>query len=911
MDNFISSVLQKIQGGNKDFQNLVFILPNKRAGVFLKKELSKIIDSPLLSPEITDIESFISNISQLKHLSNVDLLFHFYKVYQKNTPSEQQESIDAFLAWAPTLLQDFNEIDRHIIDPDGVFDYLEAISDLNHWSLNLPKTDIIESHIRFWHLLKRYYHEFKSYLLANNTAYQGLSYRMAVDGIEAYMSNNSHKQHVFLGFNALNKAESYLIQELLQNDMADIYWDIDEVFFKDPIHSAGLFTRDYKSTWSYYRTHEFQWIGNDYSQAKQIEVIGVPKHVGQAKCVGQLLNDLVVTNNSYSDVAVVLGDESLLLPVLSSIPEKITTLNVTMGMPLKDCPLASLFEYIFGLHKKNESSYYYKDVLKILSHPSLKPLENTEALMAQIQKENKIYISKDWLIKNNGSADSIVTSLFEPWNSNAGIALEKCRSLIFQMKALIEQQLVSNSLELEYLFRFHSLFNKLSDYQNTFKHFSSIQALHKVYNELLSSESLDFKGEPLMGLQIMGMLESRALDFETVIITSVNEGLLPAGKSQNSFIPFDVKLNHKLPTYKEKDAIYTYHFFRLIQRAKRVFIIYNTEVDVLTGGEKSRFINQLEVEGIHDIKHSILTPKLSFETVALKEIEKTESVLSELQNLANKGFSPSSLANYLRNPIDFYTDKILGIDRFEEVEETIAANTLGTILHETLEDFYKPFIGKILSVTDIKTLLPKIPETISIKFERHYGKGNFSSGKNLIAFKVAQRYIYNFLTSEIADLKAGNSIKILKLEHKTKVAVGIPSLEFPVHLKGTVDRIDLYNGGYRIIDYKSGRVETSELNIVDWESLATDYKKSKALQLLCYAYMLSKSVDLPMPINAGVISFKNLNSGFLAFGTKASAHARSVNNAITEETLELFEEQLVALITEICNPELMFQEKEV
>ena len=412
----------------------------------------------------------------------------------------------------------------------------------------------------------------------------------------------------------------------------------------------------------------------------------------------------------------------------------------------------------------------------------------------------------------------------------------------------------------------------------------------------------------------MGMLESRVLDFETVIISSVNEGILPAGKSNNSFIPFDVKIENGLPTYKEKDAVYTYHFYRLLQRAKNIYIIYNTEADVLNGGEKSRFITQLEIEKLHPIQKYIVAPKVPSLQTTLKTIKKSEAVLIRLKSLAEKGFSPSSLTNYMRNPIEFYNEKVLGIKSYEEVEETVAANTLGTVIHETLEEFYKPVINDVLTQKHLDFMKKSIGHTVKKHFNSYYKEGDMTTGKNLIIFEIAKRYVHNFLNKEIETVKAGNIIKIVALEKEIKIPIQIPKLDFPVYLKGKVDRIDNYNGITRIIDYKTGKVEQSKVEIVEWDDITTDYDKySKSFQILAYAYMLHETQPFSGDVEAGIISFKNLQGNyFLKFAKKdKSGKGASKECNISKEIMEAFDVQLKGLILEICDPEIDFVEKEI
>jgi len=914
MGGFIKKVLIDLKEKGLPLEDLYFILPSKRAGVFLKHHLSTLISQPIFSPQIFSIEEFVEELSALNSIPNTDLLFKLYETYLKHTKKEDQESFDSFSKWSQILLQDFNEIDRYLIPQEQIFDYLNAIKELNHWSLDAEQTNLIKNHLRFWKQLKDYYGSFTEDLLQNKQGYQGLIYREACENIEAYIDNYTNRKHVFLGFNALNESESRIIQALLQNDLAYTYWDIDKTFIDDPIHDAGLFTRAHRSQWNYYKKQAFNWATSNYREQKNIQVIGIPKLIGQAKHIGQLLDDVSKTNKKLSSVAVVLGEENLLIPVLNSIPKTIEKLNVTMGLPLNFVPLATFFEHLFLIHKNNSKDFYYKDVVAILSHPSVYKLfeDKSHIIITYIQKNNLIYITTEQINTLLNTHKEEIDLIFKPWEDNSETALNNCRRLIFKMKAKYDENKQTNSLELEYLYRFNTLFNQLSELNNKYQHINSITTLHAIYKELLNTETLDFKGEPLEGLQIMGMLESRVLDFETIIISSVNEGILPSGKTNNSFIPFDVKVQNRLPTFKEKDAVYTYHFYRLLQHAKNVYILYNTEIDILKGGEKSRFITQLEVEGIHNIKHSIVSPDVPIIEKELKQISKTPLVIKKLKELSLKGFSPSSLTNYMRNPMSFYYEKILGIKAFEDVEENIATNTLGSVIHNTLEDFYKPLEGDLLSLNHLKTFKTKITTTITKHFKDLYKDGDFTKGKNLIIFEIAKRYILNFITTEIESLKSGNKIKIIAIEADEKIDIKIDGLNFPIKLGGKVDRIDEFNGITRVIDYKSGKVEQNKVEIVDWENLNTDYDKySKSFQVLCYAYMMYQKNLISLPIEAGIISFKNLSAGFLKFGKKPSTYAKVKDQLITEETLNNFEIELKKLISEICDPSIDFIEKEI
>ncbi|MEL0645379.1 PD-(D/E)XK nuclease family protein [Olleya sp. Ti.3.14] len=915
MTSFIQDVIDDLVTKEVNFSELVFILPSRRAGVFLRRTLSLTLNQTIFAPKIISIESFVEELSGLKTTTNTELLFEFYNVYIILTPEKERESFDTFSKWAQIILQDFNEIDRYLIPQKKIFDYLKAIKNLEHWSLQEDQTKLVSSYLKFWNKLNDYYNAFTTSLISKNKGYQGLLYREAFNNSNAYISSTD-KHHVFLGFNALNEAEEKIIQQLLHNKLATIYWDTDKQFMNNKIHDAGLFLRQHKNKWSYFKDHDFNWVNDHYSTKKNINIFGVPKNIGQAKAIGTILQDLSKNDASLKNTAVVLGDENLLIPVLNSVPESVSTLNITMGFPLKTIPLASLFEHIFTLHKKHANPFYYKDVISIISHQYIQPLfknDNAINFIELINKNNLVYLTEAQISALAQDNKALVSLLFSNWNNDAKTALNNCFKLINIIKEHLTENKDKNQLGLEYLYRFNILFNEILRLNENYNHIKDIKGLYSIYKELLSSETLDFQGEPLQGLQIMGMLESRVLDFETIIISNVNEGILPSGKTNNSFIPFDVKLENKLPTYKEKDAVYTYHFYHLLQRAKNIYILYNTEIDTLIGGEKSRFINQLELESTHQVTHKILTPKVPNHNKQLITVSKTESVISQLKNIANRGFSPSSLTSYVRNPIDFYYQKLLGISNLEEVEETIAANTLGTVVHNTLESLYTPFIGQTITVDNVKSLIPKIDTLITSFFKEEYKEGDMTKGKNLIVFEIAKRYVLNFLNLEIEALKKGDSIKIIALEAKVEnVKINIDTLPFTIQLRGTVDRIDQCNGVVRIIDYKTGKVDQSKVSVINWDDLLTDYNKySKSFQVLMYVYMLLKDKKINLPVEAGIISFKNLSAGFIPFIKKESSHDRNKDTLITQETLNEFEIQLKNLIIEIFNTDQDFIEKEL
>ncbi len=915
--SFITKIAAVIKDNYSDkLSDTVVILPNKRAKVFLIEAIKGQLSQTAFSPEIVSIEDFIQNISGVRSIDSIEQLFEFYEVYLSITPSSQRQSFELFANWAKTLLQDFNEIDRYLLDPSHVLSYLKDIEDIKKWGIEVEnKTQLLENYIDFWKLLPNYYQSLYDHLLAKGIGYQGLIYREAVKNLNHFINTVHKKQFIFAGFNALNAAEEKIVQELLAMGQAKIYWDADQTFLNDPYHDAGLFLRRFKQNWKYYKTHPFEWIVNDFSATKNIHVIGTPKSIGQAKIAGSILEQTILEHpeKALDKVAVVLGEESLLVPLLYSLPASTGALNITMGYSAKNNPAQILVAKLFKMHtnslSRNNKGYvfYYKEVLDVLTHPLVEPYAEARELVQLINVNNYTFITYQKLLDLNPKPSELFLLLFKKWETGAVPVLETIINLLQTLKNNLSNDNEEEKITKAFVFAIFKVINKLITYYSKHQHIDKIETLYAIYKQVIDVAEVSFEGEPLNGLQIMGVLESRVLDFDTVIVTSMNEGKFPAGKSSNSFIPYDVKRELGLPTFKEKDAIYTYHFYHLLQRATTVYLLYNTESEGLDAGEKSRFITQLDVERQpnHNLTHEIYNAVLPDTAYIPMEVPKSTAVMLRLKEIAEQGFSPSALTKYIRNPIDFYFQKILRIREVEEVEESIALNTLGTIIHETLKTLYEPFIGRLISELDLQQCFKLVDDEVLKQFKLVYKEGEIKKGRNLLAFEVAKRNVSNFLKVELENIKAGDEIQIIALEQTYERLLEHPKLPFPVLIKGNVDRIEKRNGTIRIIDYKTGKVEKATVTLRSWEDLTIDIKNEKIIQVLAYAYMFEKEAK-GLPIEAGIISFKNLKEGFLPFNFKSG---KEETKNIEEEILTNYLEQIVLLLTEILDETIPFTEK--
>lgn len=905
MQPFLEYVLEDLDDWTDSPGSFVFVLPSKRAGFFLRDHIARRASGAMLLPEIWSIEDFVQEISGIRTAGTLHLLFRLYEAYLDQNGLEQ-ESFGDFMKWGPLLLQDFNEIDRYLTPADELFKTLSALNEIRQWTPDRETTPMMERRLAFWATLLPVYKRFRGRLLDEGLGYQGLVYRQAVSRLDAFIKARKGMRFVFVGFNALNTAESSIIQRILQDKGARIYWDADPHYLDNSVHEAGFFMRSYRQTWPALQ-QGLKGLTRQFGQSKEIHLIGVPKAVTQAKYCGDLLKKLQAEGvGQLSRTALILGDEMLLNPVLHSLPDSVHAVNITMSYPLAYSSPAQLLETVFRLHgDRGKWGWRMDGVLDLISHPFLQDWFRTVNLQTEkvrkaLFESNAAYAGAE-LLNQCGVPGPVSDLLFPEGVLPAPALLGKLLELLTQLQEVSKK--AGDRLNLEYLFHLNKLLNQLQQLCGAYPFLTDVRSLHALFKQTLSDEKVDFQGEPLEGLQVMGMLESRNLDYETVLITSLNEGVLPAGKSNSSFIPFEVKREFGLPTYKDKDAVYAYHFYRLLQRAKRIFICYNTEPDVLEGGEPSRFIHQMRTDPALApyIREHIAAPAVESPASQAVEIGKDASLQQRLAELATSGFSPTSLARYILDPLEFYKRNVLGIRESNSLETTVAANTFGTILHAALEDLYRPLIGEVLTVPLLRDLRKRAPGTVDAAFRSNYLQQRKPSGRNLIALEVMKQYLNTFLDQE-EQLARRHEVRILGVEQELRHPLILKGSLPQAFIKGTVDRIEEVDGMIRIIDYKTGLTKPSQLRISEWESLRTDPERSKALQVLCYGWLYAATQACPQ-WQAGILSFKNLGQGRQWFGYQSDAGRSEI---VGQEQLESFTEQLRLLCEDILNPAVPF-----
>ena len=636
------------------------------------------------------------------------------------------------------------------------------------------------------------------------------------------------------------------------------------------------------------------------------------------------------------------------MPLLNSIPSNVCELNVTMGMPMNYNPVFNLFDCLFTLHEtsfrlKNIGTnqirvFHYHSILKIINNPyittlyiNLNPEKHTGVINIKTQEilnSNKALFTLDELealFFGQVEFFNSIKPVFKTWHK-PGDALQCFNNILNVLKDTFIQNKNTNEdneifhekIELEYIFNYSLIIKRINTLLDDYDIVNSIPTLRKIFNQITSVMNIPFFGEPLRGVQIMGMLETRTLDFENIILLSANEGLIPSGKNTNSFIPFDIKKEFNIPTYKDKDAVFAYHFYRLLQRCQNITLLYNTESDQLGSGDKSRFITQL----IHElpkynpnitIEEKLLSVPPVKDTVDFSiNIPKTGDVINKVKEVAVSGFSPTSLNSYINCKLQFYFKEIIGLKETEEVEETIDAATLGTVIHDVLQNIYTPYINKKFSADSINQMLKQVEQKTMLAFKVIYKDGDVRYGKNLLISKVANTILKNFLRSESELLKkiekenGSMFIKLLEEPMETNITLKTTNETIDVKLKGNVDRIDVINNTYRIIDYKTGRTEAKELKLIDWESLIHDRQYSKSFQLLIYAYLFHKKypeIDFTSryEITSGIYSLRQISSGLMSVATPDRD-----NSVIFQKT----EDYIKTMLCEMFDKDIPFSQTE-
>ncbi|WP_421751166.1 PD-(D/E)XK nuclease family protein [Croceimicrobium sp.] len=923
MSSFLDQVAQFLLNQPLPLHRQTVVLPSRRAGIFLQRALESQLEKARLAPRLLSIEEFIFELTALEPVSRPELYFRLFECLRNSVRPDLK--FEEFNRWGRALLQDFNEIDRYLIEPDQIFSYLGDLKRIEQWNLEPGEhTRMLDDYLKFWPALADVYKELKQSLLAESKAWQGLAYRVFAEKIEFETAAiaKEYEQFYFIGFNALNNAEEKALMHLYEAGLAQFFWDVDRYYFDDSEQEAGHFLRNsplvkrLQKHDSFYGLHDALAHGT-----RKVESIAIAGSNLQSIVASNLLSEQ--SEEDLAHTAMVLSDEALLPAFLNNIHPQFPSLNLSMGLGLQHSPLAGFFEILldFPLEaerngKKNGKGwarFHFKRWEALLNHPITHKIAGSSAyqlqeIRAEMHRKNALYASLPDLELEKLLAP-LSADFFKADQSQAAQYQRLAEFCETSLNLLVDQ----SSLQ-EGLFAFYQLFKQTADTLNRFPYLENFEQSLQFYRELLPDLGIDLRGEPLQGMQVMGWLETRCLDFKQIVVLSLNEGVLPKGRSESSLLPFDVKRKFGLPTYLEKDAVFAYHFYRLMQRAQKIYLLHSTSTSGIGVVEPSRFVRQLELEWPQknarlQFINQIATAR-SQEGKAKEQVLKSPALMQRLDEMAERGFSPSSLYLYLKDPLQFYYEKVLGLKPDESLMEELDLPAQGNVLHEFLEfGFSQP------KPEDPDTRIPYTPDPDGPFFKadlnqlkselrnlmlKHVPGLPLDQGPNLLHLESMSFMLRNFLKFESARLKKlGTTWQVLAtekgLEGQIKLASGRQ-----INLIGNADRIDQEGNRIHIIDYKSGAKSKYDYSISTLEFEAF-VKKPQAIQLPMYALMYWQQ-NPELKIQASVLSLRKLSDNPFTMKMEKSAFLDAENQEAIVSVLQ-------AIFEEMFNPDIPFQSR--
>lgn len=916
--SFLASVASQIFHSHPDgLADILVVFNNRRAGLFLQREFLKLGDKPFFLPRIIGIDDLVGELSGLRIVPHEFLIFELYDIHCSLV--KEPEPFEDFISLGETMLGDFSDIDLYNVPADKILGNLYSLKQLGEWNLDSNKlSDFQKRYLDFYNSLLSYYSELHNRLKNRNEAFSGMAYRHLSENIDTLAPNLKEKYIYFVGFNALSACESNIIKWFETNGLGKLICDGDGYYFNDPQQEAGLFLRQ-----NALRHNINTDFGNFFADnEKTIHIVNCPEYVLQAKAAASIIDNNGKEENSTwsSGCAIVLADEKLLLPMLNSLPASIDTVNVTMGLPYSITGIHLLVTKIFALYiNRRNNKFYHTDIVNLFSDNIISKLLKTNSAHALVSEklyaDKSIYLTTDeiknlsqlipeavkimFLFECDGQVDSILNALHhlvEVINSSGCID-----SVVREQEALACLLLTVN-----YLDRIREKYNYIL----------RLESLHRIYLRLANLRSIALYGEPLKEMQLLGILETRNLDFDRLVILSVNEGTLPSGRSSNSLIPFSLKRAFGLPTHEEKDAVYAYNFFRLIQRAKEVWLLYNSDAEGMGKGEPSRFILQIRNEmaaRLPNIKVDFKSADVKNSQNQQKNIDtsaKDERTMLRLKDMAKVGFSPSALNRYRNCPMQFYLGDVLGVREQEELTEEVESNEIGTFIHKILCDIYSRDADKIIRRKTLVDALEELPQTLEKGFHDELLKGRSGEGKNRLYVEVSKMEITSFIKKEIEKLDNGHSIKMVLTDDKPitlPIKIDKPFINFAVNINGTTDRVDYYDGQLRIADYKSGGVNVDDLRVKKSIESPRD-PSDKWFQVMTYAWLFCRSSGYNGSFVSGIFPLRALSSDFISAtweaeeGTTFSPEDKEMNI----KHIECFETLLCDLLSELLNPAIDF-----
>lgn len=936
MKPFLKELAERIIQGPAPLDKLTFIFPNRRAVLYFRKHVSQLIHKPAFAPRLLTIEDFIGRLSPLQVPDKLELVYRLYKAYHSIVPVE--ETFDTFYFWGEMLLGDFDEVDKYHVQAshlfkdlsyqkelDASFDFLTEEQQaflMSFWSnFHENLTENKKKFLHVWKELYAVYQAFREALRKDGLAYEGMLHRDVAEQLQngtladVYPASETPLLH-FVGFNALTKAEEMIIRHFVAQGTATAHWDLDEYYVNSDAQEAGAFFRTYQKDPVLSSTF-LPDVPAHFRQPKSIHLYSAPQPVAQTKLMAQVLQDTLLQGADPEDTLVVLPDEKLLLPVLHGIANSVEKLNVTMGFPLTSTPLFNMIELLMEMQLQTRDDHYnHRYVLALLGHPYTVAADAGEA-----QARRKEILSHNW-VQVEGPWLRTQVPLYDAMFREADPAeiIPYLRTIINTIGTLPQVA----EFDKEYALHFIKLLNRLEEVplpaQSTngrsISRKDALKSFLRLLHQLVRMQKIPFSGEPLRGLQVMGVLETRNLDFKNVFILSLNEGAFPAAGGKGSYIPHNLRRAYGLTTLDQQDAIYAYQFYRCLQRAENIHLFYNSETDVLGQGEMSRYLQQLVFESGLPITRHVLHSPIQPHAIEPIVIHKDESVFNKLARhcmgqAAIKELTPTALNDYLECRLKFYYKHVARIKEADEIEEDLDARMLGNFLHEVMELFYQHILdekkSKTIEPADFEHHQTLLNRLIDHVFRKAYHlsptKPVVYEGQRLVVREI----IISFANRILAMDKAYAPFNIEALErrgllyHIPLQADGNPV----VVLGGIVDRADSKDGVLRVVDYKTGKDVTDIKGTVSDLFVRDGDRNKAAFQTLLYALLYKENTNTEgLRIVPGLMNRINLFDDDFRFGLKVGKdYVHDITPLLPE-----FEAGLKETLEELYNPDVPFDQ---
>ena len=944
MESFLKLVaadLYKHTEGNLAHTAVVF--PNKRAGLFFNEYLAQESDSPIWSPAYVSISELFRSLSPWEVGDPVKLVCELYKIFRRETQST--ETLDDFYFWGEMLISDFDDADKNRVDTDKLFSNLQDLRNImddytfiddeqeeairqffQNFSIE-RRTALKERFISLWNVLGNIYKGFRESLASQNIAYEGMMYRHVIEHLD--VDKLPYEKYVFVGFNVLSKVEHTLFTQLKDAGKAVFYWDYDEFYMKENrqavTHEAGEFIRrnlrDFPSPLS-------GELFKNLSKPKEVHYIASSTENAQARYLPQWIRNNLTTPEK--ETAVVLCNEALLQPVLHSLPAEVKHVNITMGFPLSQTPVYSFLIALLELHTHGfnfkSGRYTFQSVVTLLKHPYTRQLTGqAELLEKELTRNNRFYPLPGELGK-----DEFLTRLFTPLSGNLNLCIRLSETL--QQVASIYQANTSgtedtdafNQLYRESLFKAYTTINRFRTLIEEDELTVQSETFRRLLVKVLSATNIPFHGEPAIGMQVMGVLETRNLDFRHLVLLSVNEGQLPKSGGDSSFIPYNLRKAFGMTTIEHKIAVYAYYFYRLLQRAERITLMYNTSSDGLNRGEWSRFMLQFLIEWPHPITRQFLEAGQSPQGTSPITVEKTPDVMRRMQSLfdvrANPKakFSPSALNYYLDCPLKFYYRYVAGLSAPDEVSAEIDSATFGSIFHYAAEHIYKDLTthGKVINKEALETLLRnevKLQDYVDTAFKKLFfnvpqNEKPEYNGVQLINSAVIARYLKQLLQNDLRY--APFTFIASEMEVDEPIDIQTPKGVIKSRIGGIIDRMDSKDGTLRIVDYKTGGDADTPPHV---ESLFIPDKKRSNYVFQTFLYAAIMCRKQPTMKIAPALLYIHRAATETYSPVIQMGESRKPKEAVEDFSKyeKEYRERLQRLLEEIFNPEKSFTQTEI